>query len=497
MSNPTPKTVVLVHGWSVHNTDTYGGLPLRLEREGINVEHVWLGKYVSFRDEVHVDDLARGFEHALRRKLKDLLARGERFACITHSTGGPLVRQWWDEYYHRPGRPCPMSHLVMLAPANFGSALAQLGKSHLSRMSKKLFEGVEPGSGVLDWLELGSPKAWDLNQRWITGYGDPTEGVDPVFPFVLTGQTIDRKLYDHLNSYTAEMGSDGVVRVAAANLNAVYVRLEQPAPGARDASGLAVAECCTAPQTVFGVIRGRSHSGTNKGILRSIPSNPRTRHPTVLAVLRCLRVKTAAQYKSLRKKFEEHNEEVRKAERVEVERRGILPARKHILDSGTMVIVRLRDDQGQAVEDFEFTLTGPRGNPDMLPEGFFLDRQRNSRRHNILTYYLNHHRMMGSGPVHYEDKGRRKKLRDPIQAAPGIGLRVVAKPAEGYVHYTPAQLGASMKNLGRFLGQDETTLLEIVLRRNVREGVFALTKEHGPEEFKNQAKGRVLPPKEM
>jgi hypothetical protein len=64
-------------------------------------------------------------------------------------------------------RVCPMSHLIMLAPANFGSALAQLGKSRISRL-KTWFEGVEPGTGVLDWLELGSPEAWKLNRAWIS-----------------------------------------------------------------------------------------------------------------------------------------------------------------------------------------------------------------------------------------------------------------------------------------------------------------------------------------
>jgi len=38
---------------------------------------------------------------------------------------------------------------------------------------------------------------------------------------------IDRKLYDHLNSYTGEKGSDGVVRAAAANLNFGLVELKQ------------------------------------------------------------------------------------------------------------------------------------------------------------------------------------------------------------------------------------------------------------------------------
>ncbi len=44
---------------------------------------------------------------------------------------------------------------------------------------------------------------------------------------MLTGQSIDRSFYDNLNSYTDEAGSDGVVRVAAANMNYGLIRLEQ------------------------------------------------------------------------------------------------------------------------------------------------------------------------------------------------------------------------------------------------------------------------------
>ena len=80
------KIVVLVHGWSVHNTDTYGELPAWLQAEAkasdglkIDFHNIWLGKYVSFRDEVKLED-------------------------------------------------------------------------------------VEPGEGILDWLELGSAESWKLNK---------------------------------------------------------------------------------------------------------------------------------------------------------------------------------------------------------------------------------------------------------------------------------------------------------------------------------------------
>jgi hypothetical protein len=112
----------------------------------------------------------------------DRIKKGELFACITHSTGGPVVRNWIDLYHRKDLRACPLSHLVMLAPANHGSALAQLGKGRLSRM-KFFAGGVEPGERVLDWLELGSEESWELNERWL--YYKCSE--NGLYPFVLTG----------------------------------------------------------------------------------------------------------------------------------------------------------------------------------------------------------------------------------------------------------------------------------------------------------------------
>jgi len=238
-----PLVVVFVHGWSVTNTDTYGELPARLKREAsaaggppLDIQNIYLGQYVSFRDEVRLEDISRAFDAAVSDVLSSI-GGARRFVCITHSTGGPVVRDWLDRYFVQTKNlaACPLSHLIMLAPANFGSALAQLGQSRLAKI-KAWFDGVEPGQRVLDWLELGSPEACDLNVRWINDYGalKLTSLAKPMFLFVLTGDRIDRKLYDHLNSYTGEIGSDGVVRAAAANLNATYV---PPKPFASTTTG--------------------------------------------------------------------------------------------------------------------------------------------------------------------------------------------------------------------------------------------------------------------
>ena len=156
------RLVVFVHGWSVTNTNTYGDLPRRLGAEAralgidITVKEIFLGRYVSFRDEVRLNDISHAFEAAVKRELSGQVKAKGRFTCITHSTGGPVVREWIERYYSaRKLKELPLKHLVMLAPANHGSSLAVLGKKRLSRI-KSWFQGVEPGEKVLDWLSLGS-----------------------------------------------------------------------------------------------------------------------------------------------------------------------------------------------------------------------------------------------------------------------------------------------------------------------------------------------------
>jgi len=66
--------LVFVHGWSVTSTETYGNLPQVLEREAdeslhVEIENIYLGEYISFHDEVNLEDIARAFEKARVEKL--------------------------------------------------------------------------------------------------------------------------------------------------------------------------------------------------------------------------------------------------------------------------------------------------------------------------------------------------------------------------------------------------------------------------------------------
>jgi hypothetical protein len=465
--------LVFVHGWSVTNTDTYGGLPEALSRNKpknleLTVDHLYLAKYVSFSDEVMVDDIARGMEAAVRAEIVPRLSKGERFACITHSTGGPAVRAWVHLFYGSDLDKCPLGHLVMLAPANHGSALAQLGKGKLARM-KFFMNGIAPGVGVLNWLELGSEQSWDLNSAWmdhdLTGSG--------IYAFVLTGQSIDRSFYDNLNSYTDEAGSDGVIRAAAANLNYGMLRLEQ------QAIDFKMSKAGKSPATAFGVLPDLSHSGEDMGIMRSVKSADNGSHPTVKAVLECLGVGSAASYKACIRAFDDLTRSTQEAEQVKRERDLFLFRRTFKTSTYFMLVFRVTDDRGNHLSDYDILFTaGPTYDQNHLPPGFFVDRQRNSKSPGKLTYYLDH------------------QVMAPWFAKPELddrfGFRISARPSDGFAYYTIGEHRGRYSQLSNYFAPNQTVLVDVVLKRQVMEGVFQMTQNLSPEDFKKQPKGNPI-----
>ena len=471
--------LVFVHGWSVTSTDTYGALPQYLKLQSsarkldVTVEEVFLGKYVSFEDTVSVDDIARGFDAALRdRPSLSAAFRGrERFACITHSTGGPVVRQWIDRFYGGKLALCPLSHLIMLAPANHGSALAQLGKSRLSRI-KAFFEGVEPGRRVLDWLELGSDPSWALNERWLSYDGVPSG----LYTFVLQGQSIDRKVYDVLNSYTDEMGSDGVVRVAAANMNYALATLREK-DGALSFDGIRRAR-----PTALAILPGLSHSGTDMGIIRSVALEGAAKHPTTEAVLRCLAVASPTAYAELSTAFAAASDATQAAEAGRKFKIGPFH-RTFRTDRCSMIVFRLVDDTGLAVTDYDLKFTaGPAYDENHLPHGFFVDRQRNQLSPGKLTYYLDHDVLT---------KGLASQLDHRL------GIKLTARPDEGLAKYGTVGFEGTGGDIVKAIRPNETLMVEIRLERKIDRQVFTLTDNlDKPEKIERDPSGKLLPPPE-
>jgi hypothetical protein len=491
--------LVFVHGWSVSNTDTYGGLPDRLRAEtsasemDVLVKEIFLGRYISFHDEVRIPDISKAFVSAVEDQLSTLLKDGLRFVCITHSTGGPVIRDWWHRYYLRNPKSgiCPMSHLIMLAPANYGSALAQLGKGRLSRM-KSWFGGVEPGQGVLDWLELGSAGGWQLNTEWIETSEDQI-GAKGIFPFVLTGQSIDHAIYDNLNTYTGEGGSDGVVRVAAANLQGRQIRLEQQQPVKNTtkkkgesnwkAPKLELKDLQEAPQTAFRVIAKKSHSGTKMGIMRSVKKGTRDNNSqeTIKSILACIGINTKTEYKKLTMQFAAETKAIQIKQIVETVPRKWMPDLHFIRDKYAMVVFRVHDQEGHPVRDFDLILTaGPTSDPGMLPQGFFVDKQRNLVNAETITYFFNYDLMKGSAAI-VDDKG--KIVRRKTKGAERLGFKINPRPDKGFVHYLPCEISASEDLLENVLKLNSTTLVDICLQRLVYKNVMRLDKGTKTQKF--------------
>ncbi|WP_430390292.1 phospholipase [Dyella sp. 20L07] len=475
-------TLVFVHGWSVTNTSTYGALPQRLQQaaaaQGIALElaDIWLSEYVSFDDAVTMADLVRAFDHALR----DLHLLDSSFTCITHSTGGPVIREWLRAQRQRPGAfsTIRLSHLMMLAPANFGSALAQLGKGVLGRLNAWA-NGVEPGQRILDWLELGSSESLSLDLDHIHG-DDPAQKSQ--YLFVLTGDRPDRSLYDHINSYTGEDGSDGVVRIAAANLNARHVVLAHATGNPADALTLQIT---LAPRTAFKLIPGASHSGDTQGIMAAAPD------ATVDSLLRCLRVNDTASYTQLCNDFDTENAQ-RDADKVEYESVGPFPSRVHIHDPRSMLVVRLTDESGEPLVGTRLLFNaGTPPNPDWMPAGFMLDRQANSQHANVVTFFLNHALLAGTPRVSVPGNSR-KTLRAAVTTHRPYGATVQPADLSGLVYHAIASTMLD-EDLLDTLGPHQTTVLDVVLPRKVVEGVFRLTQKLDPEDFTHPVPGAVIP----
>ena len=219
------RHVLIVHGWS-DSSRSFHSLARFLEVHDYEPKILWLGDYISRDDDVRVEDVGKRMNEVIQQKI----TAGELtppFDMIVHSTGGLVAREWLTTYYRNAVQSCPMKRLIMLAPANYGSKLAATGKSFLGRVVKGYNNWFETGTSMLNDLELSSPYQWELAQRDVLlRPGDDTTRyycTDGVWPFVIVGT---HPYAGALRQIVNEDGSDGTVRVCAANLNARGITLD-------------------------------------------------------------------------------------------------------------------------------------------------------------------------------------------------------------------------------------------------------------------------------
>ena len=220
------RPLILIHGWSA-DSDSMKPLAKWLKVKGFGIVEIDLADYISMQDEITLPDLGLAMRNALTNKKIEQTRHS--FDVVTHSTGALVAREYLRQVCDGDASRTPIRHLCMLAPANFGSPLAKLGKSFTGRLFNgwKMDGFLETGTQILNALELASPYTFDLamDDLFRDGYNlfDPANTLATVLTGTAPyGDTLSEKLM----SIAHENGSDGVVRVSTANLNARYFKVD-------------------------------------------------------------------------------------------------------------------------------------------------------------------------------------------------------------------------------------------------------------------------------
>jgi hypothetical protein len=221
--------LLILHGYSDGAT-SFTGLRDFFEANGYARDDVFLLNYASMDDQSQFTDFADKLDEDYLKKFP-----GEQIDVACHSTGALVVRLWLDLHYARQraegkAKPrSPIKHLLMFAPANFGSDLAEMGQSFLGKFRCTFFNSnrkpgdfLESGKYVLQGLEPASPFQWDLSSRDLHGEGffNPDLGDDNVcFPFVFAAGRGYTGLQARIVKDRKKPGTDGTVRICGTSLN--------------------------------------------------------------------------------------------------------------------------------------------------------------------------------------------------------------------------------------------------------------------------------------
>jgi len=353
-----PAPVAILHGWS-DTSKSFQNLRDFLRGNGYEAAQIWLGDYVSKDDDVRVEDVAKRMDSVVGELLADRTLR-QPFDLIVHSTGGLVAREWVMRC-QAEGRACPVKRLVMLAPANFGSSLAALGKSMIGRVSKGWNNWLETGKQMLSELELASRYQWDLARRDLFDAGGAAAGgpygAAKIWPFIIVGTS---GYPSGLRQIVNEFGADGTVRCCAANLNAVGMTVDftsnaktpDVAPWHWRAGEL------TFP---FVILPDRNHSSIHEPATASgaAPVISEQLGRLILAALRCA---TLQQYTALAQQWEILNEATYRLSQDPQELARAFPREPpdpRSFHQYLQVVAFVRDDQGEPVDDYFLEFFAP------------------------------------------------------------------------------------------------------------------------------------------
>jgi len=474
-----PGQVAIVHGWS-DTSKSFHDLGDFLVANGYDTKQIWLTDYVSIDDDVRIEDVAKRM-HAV---LQGAVAAGQLtvpFDMIVHSTGGLVAREWISRHFPN-GIDSPVKRLVMLAPANFGSRLASLGKSMLGRVIKGWNNWFQSGTEMLAALELASSYQWDLARRDLLdpiGNGSGPYGHNKVWPFVIVGS---RGYSSGLRAVVNEGGSDGTVRAAAANLNAIGLTIDFSVNPANPS--VTPWRRRTDVQFPFAILPDRDHSTIHQ------PGSPSGATDEISGqlgklILDALRCDTAAGYSTLAAAWDRISEAT---SQLSLDSNSLTQAFQgtqpniEVLHQYMQVVVFMRDDQGQPVDDYflEFFSPEQAGNDDAVYfhrkvlDDVHVNGQSASRR----CFFVDRTDLMGGFYPLIADPVKRQVAVSLSAAEIGPNIRYFDSSRTGAKGYLIIHREADDRRtaLGpACLWRNTTHLAEIVIPRQPINKVFALS----------------------
>lgn len=477
-----PAEIAIIHGWS-DSSKSFGALKAFLEENGYETTQIWLGDYVSLDDDVRIEDVAKRMQSVVL-ELIDAGKLAAPFDLVVHSTGGLVAREWISRYYP-DGAGCPAKRFIMLAPANFGSRLASLGKSMIGRIFKGWNNWFQTGEEMLKALELASPYQWSLTRRDLLDPSGSSAASGPyghgkVWPFVITGS---RSYSSGLRQMVNENGSDGTVRAAAANLNTNGVTIDFSS----DHENPTLATWSSrlgAARIPYAILPDRDHSLIIKPAESLSPPEAAVTDSLGELILDALRCENDQAYSALHESWLEANERVAALadapERIEALFPDAQPE-SEAYHQYMQFIVYARDDHGQPVDDYflEFFAPKPGGDRNSV---YFHSRvlehvHTNTVDASYRCFFLDRSDLI-TGFYGKSRKAEYKRLAMGVSAAEvGPNVRYFDKTREGarghvLLHDADQEERAQLEAR---LHRNSTHLIELILPRQPTDKVFRLS----------------------
>lgn len=520
--------VVLIHGYSSEgSTDglaisnradvepMYDRLVTDLEAmaPGLTVIPINLSRWISLDDGISVEDVSYAMDRALRAN-GNLLGTG--FNAIIHSTGA-LVARNWIRRFTVPGN-CPLKRLIHLAGANFGSGWATVGETLLAKFAR-FVQGSEQGLASLRDLELGSSWAIDLHTHFLRPGHDMFADYG-VMEFCLIGSQPAPEYFLVPVSYGKEAGADGVVRVAAGNLNFNYVKigldanaklangtigdgspadatsiswndatqnnlpnplytvLLSSAPGQAPTGPEAAGNLTVRPLIPFAIPYDTCHTDSAKETAIEFGSQNRNQ---VLPRIEDALGATSATYAGLADTFNQATAATYQLVGQPAHSanffgkllfQGIVNAVTSLVnnnpqaqyDKHAQLIFRITDQFGQPVNDFSVYFNSLDGQPpNKLIDELFVDKHKNNATPNTICFYL---RVAGWNEADNADLLQVNGVTLEIDATDPLTQRAV---------YLPVRLDIAPNNLSKWVQAHRTTVVDVVLHRLPSDNSFALS----------------------